>query len=38
MTYYGPDESNEEILLERYFVAGDVICGTGYGGLILATW
>ncbi|KDR85778.1 hypothetical protein GALMADRAFT_53579 [Galerina marginata CBS 339.88] len=29
--YYGPDESAEEIFLERTFLAGDFICGLGYG-------
>ena len=31
MTYYGPDEDAATILLERTFVAGDFICGLGYG-------
>lgn len=31
MTYYGPDEPYETILLERYFMAGDLICGLGLG-------
>ncbi|KAJ7125211.1 hypothetical protein C8R44DRAFT_619272 [Mycena epipterygia] len=29
--YYGPDESESVIQLERNFLAGDVVCGTGYG-------
>ncbi|KAJ7503116.1 hypothetical protein B0H11DRAFT_1711533 [Mycena galericulata] len=29
--YYGPDESPFEIQLERNFMAGDVVVGTGYG-------
>ncbi|KAJ7725633.1 hypothetical protein DFH07DRAFT_250885 [Mycena maculata] len=29
--YYGPDESSYDIQLERNFLAGDVIVGTGYG-------
>ncbi|KAJ7725653.1 hypothetical protein DFH07DRAFT_251807 [Mycena maculata] len=29
--YYGPDESETDIQLERYFLAGNVIVGTGYG-------
>ncbi|KAJ7099444.1 hypothetical protein B0H15DRAFT_547168 [Mycena belliarum] len=29
--YYGPDESKTDIQLERNFVAGDVVVGTGYG-------
>ncbi|KAI0065072.1 hypothetical protein BV25DRAFT_1913714 [Artomyces pyxidatus] len=31
MAYYGPDESASEIFLERTFLSGDVISGTGYG-------
>jgi hypothetical protein len=31
MPYYGPDASPEEIFLERTFVAGDFVCGVGYG-------
>lgn len=29
--YYGPDEDENTILLERNFLAGDVASGTGYG-------
>ncbi|TBU24626.1 hypothetical protein BD311DRAFT_790911 [Dichomitus squalens] len=29
--YYGPDEDENTIDLERYFVAGDFITGTGFG-------
>ncbi|KAJ7503126.1 hypothetical protein B0H11DRAFT_1987899 [Mycena galericulata] len=29
--YYGPDESSTDIQLERNFIAGDVVVGTGYG-------
>ncbi|KAJ7469753.1 hypothetical protein B0H11DRAFT_2043274, partial [Mycena galericulata] len=29
--YYGPDESSADIQLERNFIAGDVVVGTGYG-------
>ncbi|KAI0080524.1 hypothetical protein K474DRAFT_1589725 [Panus rudis PR-1116 ss-1] len=29
--YYGPDEDYSTILLERNFMAGDLICGVGYG-------
>jgi len=29
--YYGPDEDATTIFLERTFVAGDLICGLGYG-------
>ncbi|KAF9077588.1 hypothetical protein BDP27DRAFT_1379385 [Rhodocollybia butyracea] len=29
--YYGPDESETIIQLERFFLAGDVACGVGYG-------
>ncbi|KAJ7642904.1 hypothetical protein B0H17DRAFT_959946 [Mycena rosella] len=29
--YYGPDESESTIQLERNFMAGDVVVGTGYG-------
>ncbi|KAG2022582.1 hypothetical protein CC2G_000319 [Coprinopsis cinerea AmutBmut pab1-1] len=29
--YYGPDASAKDIFLERTFVAGDVVTGTGYG-------
>lgn len=29
--YYGPDESASTIFLERTFMAGDFICGVGYG-------
>ncbi|RDB29451.1 hypothetical protein Hypma_016082 [Hypsizygus marmoreus] len=38
MPYYGPDASPEDIFLERTFVAGDFVCGTGYGAqLVLYT-
>ncbi|KAG6874361.1 hypothetical protein C0995_015097 [Termitomyces sp. Mi166 len=38
MPYYGPDESSKDIFLERTFVAGDLVCGTGYGAqLVLYT-
>ncbi|KAJ6628136.1 hypothetical protein B0H10DRAFT_1991592 [Mycena sp. CBHHK59/15] len=37
--YYGPDESHDEIQLERNFIAGDVIVGTGFGvQLVLYTF
>lgn len=29
--YYGPDEDAHTIFLERTFMAGDFVCGTGYG-------
>ncbi|KAI8980558.1 hypothetical protein BD414DRAFT_516300 [Trametes punicea] len=29
--YYGPEEDEHTINLERYFVAGDFVAGTGYG-------
>ncbi|CAL1705416.1 unnamed protein product [Somion occarium] len=29
--YYGPNEDENTILLERNFLAGDIVCGTGYG-------
>ncbi|KAF9011268.1 hypothetical protein BDQ17DRAFT_875054 [Cyathus striatus] len=29
--YYGPDASPTQIFLERTFIAGDFICGFGYG-------
>ncbi|KIK62289.1 hypothetical protein GYMLUDRAFT_164986 [Collybiopsis luxurians FD-317 M1] len=29
--YYGPDEPEATIQLERFFLAGDVACGIGYG-------
>lgn len=29
--YYGPDEDAATIFLERTFIAGDFICGVGYG-------
>ncbi|KAJ7099437.1 hypothetical protein B0H15DRAFT_546800 [Mycena belliarum] len=29
--YYGPNESETDIQLERNFIAGDVVSGTGYG-------
>ncbi|KAI0034801.1 hypothetical protein K488DRAFT_44707 [Vararia minispora EC-137] len=29
--YYGPDEDATTIFLERTFVAGDLLCGVGYG-------
>ncbi|VDC04348.1 unnamed protein product [Peniophora sp. CBMAI 1063] len=29
--YYGPDEDAATIFLERTFLAGDLICGLGYG-------
>ncbi|KAF8167323.1 hypothetical protein B0H34DRAFT_792062 [Crassisporium funariophilum] len=29
--YYGPDESAYDIFLERTFLAGDFVCGLGYG-------
>jgi len=29
--YYGPDESSYDIFLERTFLAGDFLCGLGYG-------
>lgn len=31
MPYYGPDEPYETIMLERYFLAGDVVVGLGFG-------
>ncbi|KAI0077983.1 hypothetical protein K474DRAFT_988399 [Panus rudis PR-1116 ss-1] len=43
--YYGPNEDNATILLERSFMAGDIICGVGYGiqlvlyaACVLALW
>ncbi|KAG5653909.1 hypothetical protein H0H81_009501 [Sphagnurus paluster] len=30
--YYGPEEDAATIFLERTFLAGDFICGVGYGG------
>lgn len=33
MVYYGPDEPEATILLERNFLAGDLICGFGFGKL-----
>lgn len=31
-TYYGPvDESYADIVTERYFLAGDLLAGVGYG-------
>ncbi|KAF9469643.1 hypothetical protein BDZ94DRAFT_16078 [Collybia nuda] len=35
MPYYGPNASPEEILLEQTFVAGDFVCGVGYGAQIV---
>ncbi|KAF5361554.1 hypothetical protein D9757_008387 [Collybiopsis confluens] len=29
--YYGPDESEATIQTERFFLAGDIACGVGYG-------
>lgn len=29
--YYGPDEDETTKDLERYFIAGDFITGTGFG-------
>ncbi|KAH9934059.1 uncharacterized protein BXZ73DRAFT_89690 [Epithele typhae] len=29
--YYGPDEDENTINLERFFLAGDLVCGVGYG-------
>ncbi|KAJ3927510.1 MAG: hypothetical protein NXY57DRAFT_926273 [Lentinula lateritia] len=29
--YYGPDEPQSTVQLERFFLAGDVACGVGYG-------
>ena len=29
--YYGPDEDEYTKNLERFFVAGDFVCGVGYG-------
>lgn len=29
--YYGPNEDANTIFLERTFLAGDFVCGTGYG-------
>ena len=29
--YYGPDEDDATKDLERFFLAGDFICGVGYG-------
>ncbi|KAG7440194.1 uncharacterized protein BT62DRAFT_938261 [Guyanagaster necrorhizus] len=31
MPYYGPDEPYKTIMLERYFLAGDVVVGLGFG-------
>ncbi|KAF8079141.1 hypothetical protein FPV67DRAFT_1467657 [Lyophyllum atratum] len=35
MPYYGPNASPEEVFLERTFVAGDFVCGTGYGAQLV---
>ena len=29
--YYGPDEPEDTINLERFFLAGDFVTGFGYG-------
>lgn len=34
--YYGPDEPQSTVQLERFFLAGDVACGVGYGPLPLS--
>ncbi len=34
--YYGPNEDEATILLERYLVAADFVCGVGFG--TLSTW
>ena len=31
--YYGPDEDQATIEIERFFLAGDFISGVGYGTL-----
>ena len=31
MGIYTPDESAQDLFLERNFIAGDLICGLGYG-------
>lgn len=30
-TSYGPDEDERTIVTERYFLAGDLLAGVGYG-------
>ncbi|RDX50536.1 hypothetical protein OH76DRAFT_455853 [Lentinus brumalis] len=35
--YYGPDEDENTKDLERYFIAGDFVCGVGYG-IMLVLW
>ncbi|RPD64750.1 hypothetical protein L226DRAFT_607814 [Lentinus tigrinus ALCF2SS1-7] len=35
--YYGPDEDEYTKNLERFFVAGDFVCGVGYG-IMLVLW
>lgn len=32
-TSYGPDEDEKTIVTERYFLAGDLLAGVGYGTL-----
>lgn len=32
-TSYGPDEDEKTIVTERYFLAGDLLAGVGYGML-----
>lgn len=36
--YYGPDEDAATIFLERTFIAGDFICGVGYGESKSMNW
>ncbi|KAI0701261.1 hypothetical protein C8T65DRAFT_741786 [Cerioporus squamosus] len=35
--YYGPDEDEYTKNLERFFIAGDFVCGVGYG-IMLVLW
>lgn len=34
MTYYGPNEDERSIVLERYSLVGDLLCGVAYGMLL----
>ena len=36
--YYGPVEDKDTIDIERFFLAGDFVAGTGYGTLLLRTF
>lgn len=31
MGQYGPNESEQDIILERYSLVGDLLCGIAYG-------